>query len=374
MSFGNEENLISIYEDASKYFYKNSENKIQKSKHWKRYDQKKFTLQNLINFRKDSRLSVFLDDQKDNFHFKIYSKIVNDLSEEYLLKNLPQKNIGNSNVLIPYKNVLVDYNKLIHIYWFWILDNKILKHKNIKCICEIGGGFGSFAELFIKNYDAKIFLIDLPEANLMSTYYLKELHPNKNFYLFSDYEKNKFYLSKSDFDKNDIIILPPNCNIDSQIKIDLFINTRSMMEMNFEAIKSYFELIQKYLKEGGYFLNINRYEKTSVGHPIRIAEYPYDNNWKVVISQPSFNQEWIHFLLTERNFNKDESDILSELKKIKEIGKKFHGLYKDPNPNSIITKFFKFSKKALILIFGYKFLNLIGNFLYKFSIKLKNVS
>lgn len=366
----NEKKFIEIYKEASKYFYTNKNNIDQKSKHWERYNLKEFTLDNLINFRNDGKLSGGLDDQNDTFAFKLYHEIINKTSESYILNNLPKKNIGKSNVLMPYKDVFIDYNKLIHIYWFWIIENKILKNNKINNICEIGGGFGSFSELFIKNYNTKTFLIDLPEANLMSTYYLKELFPQKKFYLFDDYKKNEF-LSKLDFDRNDIIILPPNCNIDKKIKVDFFINTRSMMEMNFDVIKSYFDFIHQYLIDGGYFLNINRYEKASVGYPIRISEYPYDINWKVIISEPSFNQNWIHFLLTQRSFKKDEINIFEELNNIRISGRNFYEKYTDYNPSFIILK--RIIKKILRIIFGVKFLNYIGNFLLKIGAKLKNV-
>jgi putative sugar O-methyltransferase len=370
-----EKKLIEIYKEASKYFYSNQNNANQRSIHWQSYFLEEVTLDNLINFRKghinkfDGKLSVGLDDQNDNFTFKLYSEIINQTSESYILNNLLQKNIGNSDVLIKYKDVFVDYNKLIHIYWFWIIENKILKNIKINNICEIGGGFGSFSELFIKNYNTKTFLIDLPEANLISAYYLKELFPQKKFYLFDDYKKNEI-LSKLDFDENDIIILPPNCNIDKKIKIDFFINTRSMMEMNFDVIKSYFDFIHQYLSEDGYFLNINRYEKTSVGFPIRISEYPYDTNWKVIISEPSFNQNWVHCLLTQRSFKKNEINIFEELKNIKIIGKKFYGEKIVYNPKSMILR--KKLRKILIMTFGSKFLNYIGNFLFKIGTKLKN--
>ena len=42
-----------------------------------------------------------------------------------------------------------------------------------------------------------------------------------------------------------------------------------MMEMNFD-VKSYFKFIENILIKS-YFLNINRYEKTSVGEPIRLV-------------------------------------------------------------------------------------------------------
>jgi hypothetical protein len=356
-----EKRLIEIYNQSSNFFYNNKKNFSEKSKHWSSYyDSQDFNLYNLKNFRNSkNNLSRGLDSTGKNFTFKLYSEIINKVSENYLLNNLPKENIGNSDYLIPYKNCFLDTNKLIHIYWFWIIENEILKEKKISNICDIGGGFGSFSELFIRNYNTKTFLIDLPEANLISTFYLKKLFPNKKFYLFNDYIKNKF-LSKFDFENNDIIILPPNCNIDKEIKIDFFINTRSMMEMNYEVIKSYFNLIQKHSIDGGYFLNINRYEKNTVGYPIRIAEYPYDDCWNVIISEASFNQKKIHFLLTQRTFENDKKNIIEELNNIKKISKKFY-------------RSRKISNRILKMFFGVKFLKLIANFLLKISDKLKSV-
>ena len=353
--------LIEIYNQSSNFFYNNKKNFNEKSKHWASwYDSQDFNSENLKNFRNSkSKLSGGLDSTGKNFTFELYSKIIDKVSENYLLNNLLKENIGNSDYLILYKNFFLDSNKLTHIYWFWIIENKILKKKKIGNICEIGGGFGSFSELFIKNYNTKTFLIDLPEANLMSAYYLKELFPNKKFYLFNDYMKNKF-LSKFDFENNDIIILPPNCNIDKEIKIDFFINTRSMMEMNYEVIKSYFNLIHEHSIDGGYFLNINRYEKNTVGYPIRIAEYPYDDCWNVIISEASFNQKKIHFLLTQRTFENDKKNIIKELDNIKKIGKKFY-------------RSEKISNRILKIFFGVKFLKLTANFLSKISDKLRCV-
>ena len=356
-----EEKLIEIYNQSSNFFYNNKINLSAKSKHWASfYNSQNFNLENLKNFRNSkSQLSAGLDTSGSNLSFKLYSEIINKISENYLLYNLPKENIGDSDFLISYKNFFVDPIKLTHIYWFWIIENKILKKHKINNICEIGGGFGSFSELFIKNYSTKIFLIDLPEANLMSAYYLKKLFPEKKYYLFNNYIE-KEYLSKSDFDGNDVIILPPNCKIDKEIKIDFFVNTRSMMEMNFETIKSYFDLIQKHSIEGSFFLNINRYEKNTVGYPIRIAEYPYDDCWNVIISESSFNQKKIHFLLTERTYESGKKNIIEELNNIKKIGKKFY-------------KSQKISNKILKMIFSIKILKYIANFLSKISSKLKSI-
>ena len=142
------------------------------------------------------------------------------------------------------------------------------------------------------------------------------------------------------------------------------------MEMNFSVVNSYFDLIHEYSKNNSYFLNINRYEKTSVGHPIRISDYPYDDKWKVIISEPSFRQDWIHFLLTKRTFNIEESDIKKELKLIKNIGKKYYGMYIDKNPNN---HFFKnVLKKILKTSIGIRLVKFFGKIFYKLGMRLKN--
>jgi hypothetical protein len=159
-------------------------------------------------------------------------------------------------------------------------------------------------------------------------------------------------------------------NIDPKIKLDFFINTRSMMEMNFTTIKSYFDFIHSHIMEDGYFLNINIYEKTSVGEKIRISEYPYDSNWTVINSKPSFNQNWVHFLLAKRNMTHQGQNIIEELEKIKKIEVNFYGRYLDIQPS--LAK--AFIKKLLKRIFGKKLLNFFGNLLISIGSKVKKIN
>ena len=126
--------IIEVFNENFEDFYKNIENKDQKSKHWKsRYRLKQYTIENLIKFR-SSDLSLGLDDSRDQTNllsFRFYSEVINQISEEYILSNLPKKNIGNSKALIKYKNVFLDYNKLIHILWFNDVEKSILKNNQI---------------------------------------------------------------------------------------------------------------------------------------------------------------------------------------------------------------------------------------------------
>ena len=89
-------------------------------------------------------------------------------------------------------------------------------------------------------------------------------------------------IGRAEVNEYDIFILPPWVKI-SKIKFNIFINVRSFMEMNKNIIKRYFDLIQENITEEGLFLNINRYDKRSVGEPIRLFEYPYDDKWKVIM-------------------------------------------------------------------------------------------
>ena len=306
-----------------------------KSKHWKSYyDKKKYEIGNLKEFRSPSNnLSTGLDDATvfPEFSFKLFSKLAELVGYDFVYENLLEKNIGNSPHVLKYRDKLVDYNRLFHISWLKDLEDKVFLDKelwndknNDLIFCEIGGGFGSFPELIIKRHNIKFLSIDLPEANLLSTYFLKESFPEKKFFLYDDYVNNGNKITKEIISLFDIFILPPNILIADEIKIQLFINTRSMMEMDFNVISNYFNLIQNHISNEGYFLNVNRYEKRTVGSNIRIAEYPYDDKWKVIISRPSFKQEHIHQLLTKRTNKSDLSDIKTELKLISEIGRKYY--------------------------------------------------
>lgn len=192
-------------------------------------------------------------------------------------------------------------------------------------ICEIGGGFGSFSSVILNKYkNLKLLLIDLPEANLMSSYYLSSLFPNKKFFLFDDFMKCKNF-DKHIFKEYDYVILPPIClEKFNNLGVDLFINTSSMMEMKPKIIKNYFKFIESNINLNGFFLNINRYEKNTQNIPIRIAEYPYDKNWKVISSYQLKENKNIHLLLTQRSHKENHQDILHELKKIDNFGKQFY--------------------------------------------------
>lgn len=291
-----------------------------KSKHWKKYDLRSdlFKKENLANFRNNS-LSDGLDDRYElDEQKKIFNHLIKTVGEKYAYENSNNLNIGNSKYFFKYKDKYVDAGQNFHIKWLHDIETQILPNKKIHKVCEIGGGYGSFAQKIIQKLKCKYVFIDLPEANFLASFYLKEHFKNLKFIGNCEISNNK--LDKTTFDENDIFILNPWNQI-TDIKFDLIINTRSMMEMDKEIIDEYFKFIQNSIDDEGYFLNINRYRKKSVGYPINFFEYPYDNRWRVIYSKKSWRQNWVHQLITKRidEISSNTDSIKKELSSIKKI-------------------------------------------------------
>tara|TARA_A100001015_G_scaffold284154_1_gene350258 strand:- start:1351 stop:2445 length:1095 start_codon:yes stop_codon:yes gene_type:complete len=307
--------LIDVYKktkEDEKLFIRNQ------SIHWDSYykeNRKFYNLDNLINFRKNQILSEGLDDAINLQNSFDLLEALKNFDGNFLRKHLPEKNVGNCYYSLNILGYWFDYGIIHSLKWYEEIEKYI---KNDSVILEIGGGFGSLARIIINDKKCKYFLIDLPEANLISNYYLQNYFPEKKIFNYSDYKEK---LLEDVIQNFDIFILPPGTLDKQNIKFDFIINSRSFMEMNKKTIKEYFDLIQSKVKSDGYFLNINRYLKSTVGEDIKFDEYPYDNLWNVEISKKSFLQDHMHFLLAQRQIN--EGNIKNELLKLKNSKKKY---------------------------------------------------
>ena len=318
--------LLSIYQNVS---MPSEEVILHYSKHWmKNFSKRVFTEENLYNFRGNPvegrhYLSQGLDPSDMAIDMIAYIELQDKVGYEYIHKNLFSRNIGNCPHVFKFGDKLADFNTIRMISWLYDLENtiefqNIFKNEDIPVFLEIGGGYGEFARLLLSNYNIKLISIDLPESNCLTSYYLSQNFPDKKFFLYDDYsEKN--ILTKSDILDNDILILPNHTRFDDDITFDFSMNARSMMEMNSDAINYYYNLIQKHSKVNSLFLNINRYEKSTVGEKIRIAEYPYDDLWETLISKAT-EVNLMHMLLTKRLSGSSNSDISEILSKIRLLG------------------------------------------------------
>lgn len=345
----NYQNLIEVYKTNLKdsNLYLNT-----RSTHWDEWygeNEKFLKLENLINFRNNRMLSAGLDDSI-NLPSKLdLYELLEHFDPQFLKRSLPNKNVGNCENVIKILDYYFDFGILHHLKWYEKIEKYISNNSNI---LEIGGGFGSLARIIIKNKNVKYFLIDLPEANIQSNFYLQENFPDLKIFNYLDL-KNKDL--KSEIDKYDIFILPPNSMDifkEKNILFDFIINSRSFMEMEKKIISKYFTFIQDKINIGGYFLNINRYVKSVVGDDIYFKDYPYDDFWNVILSEKSFLQNHVHFFLTQRT--KDKKDVikntLNNLPEVKIEKKKFKLLKKFKK--KLLKLFYKTISKILLLSFG----------------------
>jgi len=317
--------LLKVFEMASHTVYAKSS---EKSAHWKRYDDGRvFSEENIRSFR-GSGLSSSLDDGvlKERAA-KTFFELCKRHGEAKVLDHLTTNNIGEAD-LYQLQGHYVDYGRLVAIEWKEVLEGLVAKHctqGKIDIVCEIGGGYGNFIDLLTNRIGERYILIDLPEANLLSAYYLSQANSSAKFFLYDDYLQWKSTGTKTFeqvIDDCKFVILPPACLVDIVCKIDLVINTRSMMEMNKSSIENYFKFIHDRLAPDGLFLNINRYEKFVSDIPVRMHQFPYDSQWRVLYSEQAYDQPHVHMLVTQRAAE-EVAGLSNELERIKELGKRY---------------------------------------------------
>jgi len=308
------------------------------SKHWDIYPSNfheiLFNKNKIENFR-SNELSFKFNDTLEKGMLSRTRRVLNRL-DKITGKSFIEKNkeilVGNPKTLTIYDKSY-DYHDLFIIYFFHAmypyLSEKSKKTKFF--VCDIGGGYGALIHRIKKNFpNAVCLLFDLPEQNYISNYYLKKLNPTakilnldslmavKNIKSLDD-----LLLKKVDLLDYDYIILPgylikqlPNNSI------DVFINTRSFMEMNTETVKFYFSQIHRTINKAGIFYCVNRYEKKTSGDTIKIKNFPFDEKWSFEISRKSFSQPLIHEALLSRTRLKNYK-LRKELMRLKPYDVKF---------------------------------------------------
>ena len=308
------------------------------SKHWDIYPSNfheiLFNKDKIENFRKNE-LSFKFNDSLEKAKLSRTKRVLSRLSQitgkEFIEKN-KEILIGNPQTLT-INNKPYDYHDLFIVYFLYALF-PFLSEKNKKkkfFVCDIGGGYGALAHRIKKNFpNAVCLLFDLPEQNYISNYYLKKLSPVANILNLDKLMKVKnikslddLQIKKIDLLRYDYIILPgylikqlPN-NF-----IDVFINTRSFMEMNIETVDFYFSQIHRIINKTGIFYCVNRYKKKTSGDVIKFKSFPFDEKWAFEISKKSFSQPLIHEALLRRIAFKDLK-LRKKLQRLKPYDIKF---------------------------------------------------
>jgi len=103
---------------------------------------------------------------------------------------------------------------------------------------------------------------------ILSSAFLLYLFPNARILL-----PNEFEPGKENISNYDIILIYPEQIKDMEWgdEVDLAVNIASFMEMDYEEVKYYFQLIDNQLKIGGFFFCSNRSKVTL------FEKYPWDD-------------------------------------------------------------------------------------------------
>ena len=121
---------------------------------------------------------------------------------------------------------------------------RLLEDQTHPVVAEIGGGFGGFAyNLLRKNRPLTYINFDLPENLLISSYYLSMAFPEKKILL---YDSSSMPLDRIVLEEYDAVMMPNFMLPYLQDKsVELFINTISFSEMEYDTICEYFFQIDR---------------------------------------------------------------------------------------------------------------------------------
>lgn len=196
------------------------------------------------------------------------------------------------------KTKCMAYNYFNEIYPY------IEKSKVKLAIAEIGAGSGNFSSLLKKNFNACIYIIDLPNILVYSAMNLihqisgmSYLLPNEIDSPISPGRYDYVFLRPDQLD-----LIPDNC-------LDVGINTASFGEMLMPNIVTYFDFFRRTLKQDNIFYCVNRVEKwmnpmgiptsanvSGSAIPIRFHEYP----WRIEDKDKLFHISKYHQFFTKQ--------------------------------------------------------------------------
>ena len=219
--------------------------------------------------------------------------------------------------------------QLTHYFYQIVRTLKPFCNTNSPVVLDIGAGYGGVMAKMKKAFSgARCILLDLPDLLPVQIYYLNNVFPEYKFLYYRDWLERGSSIFEEDFD----FLIAPNWMIKDipEVSVDQVINMRSMMEMSNSVISSYFKEIQRITKIGGLFACVNRYLKEHKAFSIRnekhipgssaeinlLKTYPYDDYWKILLSQTSIIQPVVHDLIVRRQSEKNLFPIMESMKSL----------------------------------------------------------
>ena len=255
----------------------------------------------LLNENKQYNVEYSIDEKEDIIdRFNELKILIGEDINKYVFNN----HVGNPRNLL-YENKILNVDDLYHIYAIWQLDRYIQENNSkTNIVLEIGGGYGNFANKF-KNLRklSKYVIIDLPEVLLLQHYYLSEM--NKNYKIINLIDTSiDIDIETTEFD---FLLIPFNIYQKYNFKFDIIINKRSIGEMPRDVLNNYFDWLQLHINDNGLFYIVNRYAFTKSNDKNKLRDYPFDNNWNILLSKPQWLQTHLHEFILQRTLYSNNS-------------------------------------------------------------------
>lgn len=170
---------------------------------------------------------------------------------------------------------------IMHYYYQNILRG-FIEEGQPRTVLEIGAGNGNFPSVLYHDWaPLRVILIDLPETLAIAIPYLSSLFPQAKLVL-----PNEMQLSGLPNEFDFAFLTVDQLGIIADNSVDLAINCHSFQEMTHQQIDIYFKLVQRVVRNEGFFFTANRVEKIPCGAdafsavqldpPNRFAEYPWN--------------------------------------------------------------------------------------------------
>lgn len=146
---------------------------------------------------------------------------------------------------------LMEYAPLQYVLGREMLE--LMEHPHIDKLLEIGAGKGVHVVLqLMRNPQAQVTIIDLPETLFVTYLSLRQMLPKQNIYFPHENIKNGAQGSYIQ------LLLPSQTDLLEPNGFDAVVNMNSFQEMEIGVVNAYLELAAKHLKKGGGLHSCNQ--------------------------------------------------------------------------------------------------------------------
>jgi putative sugar O-methyltransferase len=153
----------------------------------------------------------------------------------------------------------------------------LVSHR-VRSVLEIGPGSALLAISLNRLFRCRFILVDLPEVLNLGFAMLSYYAQDSEIVLPNEVDEHGESVWQKDF----VLLCPEQVNLIPRGVLDCAINCSSFQEMTYPLIKSYFELIDRCLRDGGLFycLNEERFTRHPDGTVVEFDKYPWSPDFR----------------------------------------------------------------------------------------------